>query len=178
MAKIYKNKYVAGLFIIILVMLNYFQWGIETGLKINTTKVSGQNSDKDFIDFDELKLAKIHEPEKLKIRRDMFYPHIVKKLKPKIVKAKPVIKPKVPPPLTPEQIARKNAKQRLEKVKLMGIMEENGLRKAFIMYEESSYIVSQGEQFAELFKLSSIKPTKIDIMETETTLSRTIDMAK
>ncbi len=154
-------------------VFNYLKWtGDDSNPELKNVET------KKNVEFSDLKLVKARTADKnIKIYRDLFHPPRIKKSKPrKIVKEKPRPKPKGPPPLTPEEIAHNKAKLQLAQIKVMGIMEQDGFQQAFIVYNEDTFIVKKGEKFADVFQVSNINAGKVDVMELNTTLSKTIQL--
>jgi len=174
MPAILKNKVIVIGIVGVLLVFNYLKWAENDA---NPAIIKSTAARKNF-NFDDLELMTTSTYEKkLKVYRDLFHPAKIKKPTPKkIAKVKPKLKPKGPPPLTPEQIAYNKAKLQLAQIKVMGIMEQNGFQQAFIVYNEDTYIVKKGEKFAEVFQISNISTDRVDIMELKTTLSKTIEL--
>ena len=174
MPALHKNKYIIILVVGLLLVFNYMKWMEDDKIQDKAKSSSPRKN----INFEELKLATTTQYTKeIKVYRDLFHPAKVKKPKPKkIAKVKAKPKPKGPPPLTPEQIAYNNAKLQLAQVKVMGIMEQGGSRRAFIVYNEDTFIVKNGEKFADIFQVSNISASKVDVMELKTTVSKTIKL--
>ena len=174
MKSILRNKYSLLVFIGVLVLLNYLQWSLDEPL---AQVPQAKKQDTQHIDFQALVLEPRQQHKELTAHRNVFSP----KTDPKPV-VKPLVKPTVkvniqpppPPPPTPEEIANNLSLAQLKKVQVLGIVEESGVRKAFIMYDDKSHIVQQGENFAEQLKVTTIESGKILVLDMKTNLTRDV----
>ena len=98
--------------------------------------------------------------------RDLFRPKLPPPPpRPKVVEAPPEPPPAAPPPKTPEQLAEEAARDELRQLKLVGVVFRGGQGQAYVVKGDQAYLVRTGEKVGERFRVESIAPEGIQLLD-------------
>lgn len=80
---------------------------------------------------------------------------------------------KAPPPLlkTPEQLAEEAARAELAQIKLMGVVFRGDQGQAYLVKGEQTYMVFAGETIGERFRVETIHPDSVQLLDPATQVS-------
>jgi len=164
--------YILSIIVISLVVYNIIEWWP------NQVTSEGKNvlpSIPSMLDF-QLAGQDFNARKKLHVKRDLFQP-VIKKTRKKIIK--PVEKAVVlPTPTTPSasEIARKIAEQELSQFKLVGILFQGEIKKAFVTYGDDNLTVKINDVIQDKYIVDDITVTNIILRNIKIDIKKKIEL--
>ena len=153
----------------ILIGVNAWRWWPQPEQETSGSRVQNAPLPEGF----ELRLAG-HEPASTgpgKIQRDLFFP----------VKTTPEPKAEQPEVKQQAQVQQSNTleqqvMQKLGEYKLVGILLQEGVKRAFLTHNDQNYTVSRGDRVNDQYIVEEVTLTSVTLSEVKSRISKKIEL--